>query len=253
MSRVFFCLALLAPCAAGAAEATNNFGVAAWSHPVYDGDTTQQVMAIPTVSYYGDVYFARTTQGVLEGGARADVFSNLALGVQLAYEGGRDSTASPFLTSHKIESIAPNVSAGAHAELNFAIGPMPLWLLLRYRQHADSNYGAQADMRLTAGVYGGDSLQAGVFVQSTWADSIAMQSYYGINAQQAASSGLPAYVAEQGRLFNSEGVLWSYALGREWELLGSLEARQLQGNALSSPLAQVSSNYYASVGIGFRF
>jgi outer membrane scaffolding protein for murein synthesis (MipA/OmpV family) len=246
-------LALWLPCAAWAAEATNNFGVAAWSHPVYDGDATQQVMAIPTVSYYGDVYFARTTQGVLEGGARADLFRNFAVGVQLAYEGGRDSTASPFLTSHNVASIAPNVSAGAHAELKLEIGPMPLWLLLRYRQHADGASGAQADMRLTAGVYGGDNLEAGVFVQSTWADSTAMQSYYGIGALQAAGTGLAAYTAEQGRMFNSEGILWSYALGPEWELLGSLEARQLQGNALNSPLAQVSANAYASVGIAYRF
>ena len=253
MKKIISYLILLLPLQAWAVDAPTLIGVAGWSHPTYDGADSQQVMAIPTISYYGKHSFARTTQGVLEGGSRAELFKGFNVGAQLVYEGGRDSTASPFLTSHNVPSISPNVSLGVHAELKQEIGPMPIWLLLRARQHADAAYGAQADLRLTAGIYGGEWLNAGLFAQATWADSPAMQSYYGITPQQSASTGLTAFTAAAGRLINTEGVLWSFDLTQNWQLLGSLETRQLQGDARKSPLAQVGSNYYASLGIGFQF
>lgn len=244
---------LLLPLQTFAADSPTLLGVAAWSYPAYDGADSQQTMPIPTISYYGEPWFARTTQGVLEGGARAEVFKNFNVGAQLAYEGGRDSAASPFLSSHNVPTISPNLSLGIHAELKKEIGPMPIWLLARYRQNADTAYGAQADLRLTAGIYGGERFNAGIFTQATWADGKSTQSHYGITPQQAASTGLAAFSADAGHLFNSEGVLWSFDLTKEWILLGSLESRQLQGSARNSPLVQVRSNHYASLGVGHQF
>lgn len=253
MNKIGICLILFFPLHTLAADTPTQLGIAAWSHPVYDGSDSQQVMAIPVISYYGDYLFARTTQGVLEAGTRAELFKGFNVGMQLAYEGGRDSNASAFLTSHNIASIAPNLSLGVQTELATEIGPMPIWLLLRGRQNVDAAYGAQADFRLTAGIYGGERLSAGLFAQVTWADSNSMQSYYGITSQQSTSTGLTAFAADQGRLFNTEGVLWSFDLAKSWMLLGSLEARQLQGNVRNSPLVSVNSNYYASLGVGYQF
>lgn len=228
-------------------------GAGIWSRPAYDGANTNHTIAIPVIRYYGQPWFARTTFGMLEGGARVEVFSGFSLGAQLAYEGGRDSSESVFLTSHAMPTISPSLSWGIHAELEKNIGPMPLIVLLRYRQDADDARGAQADLRLTAGLYSGHGLNAGIFVQTTWANTRSAQYYYGISAQQSVASGLVVSDVQSGQLFNAEGLLWSYDLDAKWMLLGSFELRQLRGDALNSPLVQTSSSLYSNIGLAYQF
>lgn len=232
---------------------TTLLGAGVWSRPAYDGADTSHTVPIPVVRYYGQPWFARTTFGMLEGGARAELLSGFTLGAQLAYEGGRDSTESAFLASHNFSTIAPSLSVGVHAELEKNIGPMPIIALLRYRQDIDGDRGAQTDLRLTAGIYGGARLNAGLFAQTTWANANAAQYYYGISPPQAAASGLAVFNAQSGALFNAEGLLWSFDLDPKWMLLGSFEIRQVRGDALNSPLLQTSSSHYASLGIAYQF
>jgi len=232
---------------------TTLLGAGVWSRPTYDGADANNTALIPVIRHYGNTWFARTTFGMLEGGARTEIFSGFVVGAQLAYEGGRDSAESAFLSAHNMPSFSPSLSWGAHAELEKKIGPMPLILLLRYRQDVDGNRGAQTDLRLTAGLYQGGGVNAGMFVQTTWANSQSAQYYYGIPAQQSATSGLAAYNPQGGQLFNAVGVLWSYDIDPKWMLLGSVEARQLRGDALNSPLVQMSVSRYASLGLAYQF
>ncbi len=242
--------------AAGAADTppvTTLLGAGIWSRPAYDGADSNHTAPIPVIRYYGQPWFARTTFGMLEGGARSELFSGFNVGAQLAYEGGRDSTESAFLAAHNLPDIGASLSWGVHAELEKNIGPMPLIALLRYRQDVDCERGAQTDLRLTAGIYSGGGLNAGIFAQSTWANAKATQFYYGISAQLSASSGLPAFDAQSGPLFNAAGLLWSYDLNSKWMLLGSVESRRLRGDALNSPLVQERANRYASLGLAYQF
>jgi outer membrane scaffolding protein for murein synthesis (MipA/OmpV family) len=48
-------------------------------------------------------------------------------------------------------------------------------------------------------------------------------------------------------------LLWSLELARDWVAVGNLESRHLRGDAASSPLVERASNYYATVGIAYRF
>lgn len=228
-------------------------GAALWSRPTYDGAETNRTTLIPAVRYYGQPWFARTTFGMLEGGARTAPLGGFTMGAQFVYEGGRDSSESTFLSGHNFATLNPSASVGLHAELEKNIGPMPLIALLRYRQDVDSNRGSKTDLRLTAGIYGGMQLMAGIFLQTTWADAKAAQYYYGLSAQQAASSGLPAFNAQGGQLFNAAGLLWSFEVNKEWMLLGSLESHQICGDALNSPIVQASTSRYASLGLAYQF
>lgn len=243
----------LAVCAEEVPPVTTLLGAGIWSRPAYDGADTSHTVVIPVVRYYGQPWFARTTFGMLEGGARMELLSGFTLGAQLAYEGGRDSTESSFLSGHNLATLDPGFSVGVHAELEKNIGPIPVIALLRYRQDSDSARGAQTDLRLTAGIYGGARLNAGVFVQTTRANTKSAQHYYGLTPQQAAASGLPAYAAQGGALFNAAGLLWSFEIDARWMLLGSLESRQVRGDALNSPLAQVDTSRYASLGLAYQF
>jgi outer membrane scaffolding protein for murein synthesis (MipA/OmpV family) len=203
-------------------------GAGVRSRPDYDGASKQELEPIPVVRYYGRTLFARTTQGILEGGARFELARGLAAGAQLAYEGGNDRT-----------DVDPGASVGVHLEWDTRVGPAPLNILGRVRRHLDSDLGTQADLRSTVGVYGRGGLLAGVFVQATWASDEWVRSYYG-----AGSGGL---------LFTAAGVEGAYDLSRRWVVVASVSARRLHGDAASSPITEDKTNYYASAGLAYRF
>jgi outer membrane protein len=255
VKRLPFALALAAPfaCFAQIPEDLILLGAALRSRPAYDGSASQRAELVPVVRYYGRPWFARTTQGILEGGARVEPLPGLALGAQIAYEGGRRTSESEFLRQHDLPDIRPGASFGVHLEWDSRIGPMPVTLLLRGRQHADSARGAQVDLRATAGVFQHGGFTAGIFAQGTWANAKAAQSFYGITPQQTATSGLPAFDAGGGALFTSVGLLWSAEVSKDWMAVGSAERRELRGDAARSPLAERSWNFYAGAGLAYRF
>lgn len=243
----------LAALAQSPAPDTVLLGAGVRSRPAYDGSASQRVDLIPVVRYYGRPWFARTTQGVLEGGARMELAPGLSVGAQIAYEAGRIAGESVFLRSRSVPDINPGASFGLHIEWDHKLGPAPISLLARGRQHMDSDRGARADLRLTVGIYGDRRVLAGVFVQGTWANAKSGQSFYGVTQQQSAATLLPRFDAGSGPLFASIGLLGSVELGREWLAVGSVEGRRLQGDAARSPLSERTSNIYLSVGLAYRF
>src|SRR6267378_241984 len=80
------CLAALAlPAAAQTAappEYPNQIGPAVRSRPAYDGSKSQRADVVPILDYDNSLLFARTVQGVLEGGAHAALGSGFTLGAQ---------------------------------------------------------------------------------------------------------------------------------------------------------------------------
>ncbi|HET7197977.1 MAG TPA: MipA/OmpV family protein, partial [Burkholderiales bacterium] len=180
----------------------------------------------PVLRYYGRPWFARTTQGMLEGGARWSAAPRLDLGAQLAYEQGpRDQD--------------PGASAGVHAEWDGKLGPLPVDALGRFRQPLDTDRGSQADLRATAGVYEGHGVQAGVFGQLTFAATKYFRAYYDVD--------------ESGLVYGSLGALASYELSSRWLLVGSLERRHLSEGAARSALVVQRSASYGTLGLAYRF
>jgi len=241
------CLAALAfPAAAQTAappEYSNLLGPAVRSHPAYDGSKSQDVDVIPILDYDSSLLFARTVQGVLEGGAHAALGSGFTIGAQLAYEEGRKASESSLLRERNVADLGVGASYGMHAEWETKLGRAPVLLLARVRQQVRSERGAEADLRATVGVYRNGPFQAGIFGQATWADHKSMRTYY----------GQPGFDPSGGLLFASAGPLGSYDIGRHWTVMGSIEGRRLQGDAARSPLAEKKSSYYAVAGVAYRF
>ena len=253
-SPSFFALGLIVPLFAFA-ELSNDtvLGPGLRSQPAYDGSASQNVEFVPVVRYLGHPWFVRSTQGVLEGGVRTELAPGLHVGAQLAYEPGREASESVFLRNNNVSSINPGVSIGAHLEWDQKIGPMPVTFLVRVRQNTDFDLGAQVDLRLSAGIFQSGRVAAGLFTQATWANEKSTSSFYAVTPTQSAVTGLPAFTAGGGWLFGSFGLLWSVDLIRNWVVLGSMEARHLQGDAASSPLTERSTNYYVTAGLTYRF
>jgi len=224
--RLAILILVALPLAASAQDDSTFFGGGLYARPRFDGSADRTVQLIPVVSYYGQPWFARTTQGVLEGGARWSVSRGLDTGVQLAYEQGpRDHDA--------------GASIGVHLEADRTIGPAPVNGVLRVRQHLDTNRGTELDARGTLGVYGGHGVAAGLYAQATWASEKTFEAYYGVH--------------QSGLLFVAVGALASYDLTRRWLLVGSIESRRLSDAAARSPIVERRSGVYVSGGIAYRF
>jgi outer membrane scaffolding protein for murein synthesis (MipA/OmpV family) len=228
-------------------------GAGVRTRPAYDGSSSQTTDLIPVIRYYGHPWFARTTQGVLEGGIRTEVATGLSIGAQLAYEEGRKASESTFLSSRNFPDIDPDASIGVHTEYERNFGRIPVDLLVRYRRSMDSDRGAQADIRLNAGVFERGSAVAVLFFQVTWASEKSNRFFYGISDQQSATTGLPAFSPGGGWLSSSAGLIGGADLTSTWTLLGSLTWRHLEGGPSRSPITERTSNYYANVGLAYRF
>jgi outer membrane scaffolding protein for murein synthesis (MipA/OmpV family) len=215
-------------------------GAGVRARPAYDGSGDQTVDLIPLVRYYGKPWFARTTQGILEGGARVPIHRDVDIGVQLAYEEGRKQSESDLLKRLGVEDLDPGLSLGVHAEWDTKIGPAPVSLLGRWRQHLDSDRGAQADLRFNVGVYGNHGVIAALYAQATWASSKSIRSFYLVDA----GSGL---------LHTSLGALGSYDFNRHWLAFAGVQWRTLHGDAASSPLVEEKTSFYANAGVAYRF
>jgi outer membrane scaffolding protein for murein synthesis (MipA/OmpV family) len=223
-----FAALLIFPAIALAQDPGTLLGAGVRSRPDYDGSSKQEIDLIPVVRWYGQTWFARTSQGILEGGARKELARGLVAGAQLAYEAGNERT-----------DVDPGASFGLHLEWDTKVGPAPITLLGRTRHHFDTDLGTQTDLRATVGVYEGGGALAGVFGQATWASDKWIRSYYG--------------AGDGGLWFTSLGVLGSYDVTRHWVIVGSLEARRLHGDAARSPITERKSNTYASAGLAYRF
>lgn len=251
-----FALTVFMPLTAIAQEFSTEYpmiGAGARTRPAYDGSSSQRVEPVPVIRYYGHPLFARSTRGVLEGGARVEVAPGLAFGGQVTYEPGRNPEESGFLKRNNVAGINPGAGVGLHLEWDTKLGPVPLDLLGRVRQRIDFDQGMQADLRITAGIYRKDRVAVGVFTQATWANAKSAGTFYGITPQQSAVTGLPAYEAGSGLLYTSVGLLWSFDLIPGWVAVGNLEARHLHGDAARSPLTERTSNYYVAAGVAYKF
>jgi MipA family protein len=210
------------------AELGTLLGVGVRSRPEYDGASKQELEPIPVIRYYGRTFFARTTQGILEAGARREFLPGFNAGIQLAYEAGNDRT-----------DLDPGASVGFHAEWDTKIGPAPFNLLGRVRYHLGQGYGVQYDLRGAVGIYGSTALKAWVFSQATWATEQWVRRYY------TTGGG--------GLLFTAFGVEGAYDVSRRWVALASVSLRRLHDDAASSPITEDKTNTYASVGVAYRF
>ena len=254
--RSLLVLLALAPLAAQAQMKIPDYnwvGAGARTRPAYDGSAAHETELIPSVRYFGAPWFARTTQGILEGGARLELSPDLHLGAQLAYEAGRTASEAKFLSDHDVPDIHYTASAGVHAEWDSHLGPAPTTMLARVRQLLDTDRGAQADLRYTVGVLGWRGLSAALFFQGTWASAKSNQSFYGVSNDLAASAGLPAYSPGGGLLFTTGGILYGIDLSKSWLIVGNIETRRLQGAAARSPLVEQPTSRYLGASLAYRW
>lgn len=228
-------------------------GLGAYIRPAYVGADSMRTDPIPLLRVFGEHWFARTTQGQLEGGYRIGLTSTLKAGAQLSYEPGRRTKDSAFLIDHNVATIDPGAALGVHLEWDDKLGPAPANALLRWRQNVDADQGAKVDARFTIGVLGTERHRVGLFTQVTWASEKANQTYFGVTAAESTATGLPVYSAGAGLRNSVLGVLGAYDISRHWVVLWSAEWHHLLSDARDSPYTRDTNNYYYTIGLTYRF
>jgi outer membrane scaffolding protein for murein synthesis (MipA/OmpV family) len=219
-------LALFSNWADAAGEGANVVGAGVRTGPAWVGAATDKTDVVPVLSLAGGPWFARSTHGVLEGGARRALGGGVTVGAQAAHEAGpRDED--------------PAASIGAHVEWRAALGPAPMAALARYRRHLDAERGDELDARIAAGLYEGHGLRAGLFGYATWADRKHQQAYYG--------------VADSGLLHAGGGVFAAYDVSRNVSVVAAAEARRLAGAPAASEYVRERTSTYINAGIAYRF
>ena len=75
-----------------------------------------------------------------------------------------------------------------------------------------------------------------------WANAEYMQTYFGIDATQAANSGLPAYQAAGGLHNYAVLTSWTHVFDRHWLGSVAVSQRHVAGSARNSPLVMETSH-----------
>ncbi|MGB0662475.1 MAG: MipA/OmpV family protein [Pontibacterium sp.] len=92
-------------------------------------------------------------------------------------------------------------------------------------------------------------------VDATVADDDYMQTYFGVDTQNSARSGLNAYQASAGLKDISLSTNIGLFVSPKWGAFARLSVTQLQGDAKDSPITKAgrAQSYFAGLGLYYRF
>lgn len=85
-----------------------------------------------------------------------------------------------------------------------------------------------------------------------YANQAKMQTFFGVTASQATSSGNPIFTPEAGVAGSGAGVLWRHDYNRDWVGTFNVGAISLSGSAADSPLTARKTNGFVVVSVGYR-
>jgi outer membrane protein len=157
----------------------------------------------------------------------------------------------------ELEKVDPSVMLGVIGGYDFLADPQQdLVLEVEARQDVANDNGFLATVR---GVYGSRLTERWRFdasVGSTWASDDYMSSYFGIDAADAARSGLPEYSADEGFKDVSFGGALTYRLFERWSASALANYTFLIDDAKDSPVVDDvgdENQFFAGALVNYRF
>lgn len=230
-----------------------SIGLGVGVRPAYEGADETKTRLTPNIHlFYGDTFFVsgmtaganlwkhQTKQGV-----------NISAGPLLAVRRGRDE--SDYAVLRGLGDIDHALDAGG---------------FVRFRK---GGWQARADVRkdvtngdggTTVNLSGGygmpitQNLRLRTGVDTTWASSAYMSTFYGIDATQSANSGIAPYTAGSGFKHVGVSLAADYAINHEWGGFVSLHHTRLIGDAADSPIVATTGSknqVAATIGVKYHF
>lgn len=102
----------------------------------------------------------------------------------------------------------------------------------------------------------GDRWRVGVDTGLTWASDDYMQTYFGVDPENSARSGLPVYEADAGIKDIGAGTTLTYIFSERWSVSGRASYTRLLGDAADSPIVETEGSpdqFFGGLAATFRY
>lgn len=240
----------------GGQNAEVRLGVGAGFRSDYQGSDDYELMVLPILTATNMLGFNFTPFALSYNLAQYNSASGLwglTLGPRVAADFGRDEDANNALAG--LGDVDASILPGGF--INLRLGPAMASVEIG-QDVADGHGGTVADFGLTTFVPITQQIMLMPGISATWVDEDYMQSYYGINATQAANSAYTVYNADGGFKTIGASVNAIYAINENWAANALLSYDRLLGDAADSPIVanQGSANQFSvilGVSRGFSF
>jgi outer membrane protein len=221
------------PLAAHADETSPTLlGAGAYAIPVYPGSGAVEVRAVPAIdATWRNRLFIRSGYGA---------------GIYLWHRPGSDAGISIDADlPHRYEADDTRLrglgNVDKTARANVFITQRCAWMEATVKLSTDiggEGHGSVADLELAKFHSITAQLSIGAGVGTTWTNAHYMRTFFGVDAQQSARSGLPLFSAGSG--FSSARVFFSarYEIRPHWQVSGQTYVGRLSGDAADSPITQ---------------
>ena len=201
--------------------------------PRYPGAKAERALPLPVLSAsYKDIFFADTVKGL---GVQTEVMKGLtvsaAVGASIDERKRKDN---PKLAELHDISAAPALVFGT----DYVIGRAFIDLNLSERIGRQDRKGGVASLDLGYNVWNGSGLNLGVGATAQAMDKTYAKNFFGIDAAQAAASGLPVFDAKAGLKDAGLFAQGQYKIDDHWSLSSRVAFVKLAGNANRSPVVE---------------
>lgn len=222
-------------------------GLAVVAGHAYIGSDERRTRAYPAIDYrWASGWFAGTTNGV---GYNFSRQAGVQYGVRLTADFGRDESRSAVLRGLGDVDARPEIGAfynlqpTAHTFLTSS---------LRYGA-GQGRDGLLLDLGAGLNAQVAPAWRLGAGVAATWANAAYTQSYFGVDAAQAARSGRGVYTAGAGVRDARVSVSATYAITPRASATAALSYGRLQGDAARSPIVRDRAGVNGVLAVAYAF
>jgi MipA family protein len=219
-------------------------GAGAIYEPEYEGGDKFEVQPVPIVVFTYGEWLEIDPRGVTITPFRRDGF---ALAAKVGYEGGRDEDDADRLNGLGDIDFAATVGAKASYTWNGFEVYATIDQTIDGSESLIGTIGAEYQAPVT------ERLILGAGVEAVIANDKHMEAYFGVNAAQAARSGLPEYKAEAGFKRVNVSASATYMLSENWLVRGEASLGILTGDAADSPIVEEKLQPSTSLFVGYKF
>lgn len=213
----------------------------------YVGSNQQKIRLMPVLNAtWGNGWFAGFPRGI---GYNFSSDPHVEYGLRLGMDMGRKANVSPALAGLGNINARPELGGFWNYGLTQAV-----------RLTSDVRYGAGRDSQgalLGLGLHyliPVDEKQAVTLaVNTAYANSHYMQSYYGVTAAQSARSGYAIYTPGAGIREVDVSASYRYKLDRQWSLLTGATLGQLGSSVTAAPMTKSNSHNSVYVQTNYTF
>ncbi|WP_246710217.1 MipA/OmpV family protein [Martelella soudanensis] len=212
--------------------------------PAYEGGEKMEISPIPIVSIgYAD--WLQFDPGGLDVTLYKD--GGFYVDARFGYESGRSEGDGDLLRG--LGDVDFGVTAGIKVGYQ--------WDAFEFYGVIDKTIGGSEGLTGKIGAnYGwhmGEKLVVATSLEATIADENYMDSYFSIDAAQAAASGLPQYKAGAGLQRVDFDISATYAFDENWFLQAGAGVGLLVGDAADSPIVEREWQPQVTLSLGYRF